>query len=126
MQSTAQAKSAENYKAEFRHIENTSINDTLLNLLYGLLHTLNKRTVIRNLLSHVWRGPNEQSTSMQHQQHATPTAHLLWTPPTPLLKHRALPMDNKDASGKNMAGKILLACTWETFPFLIKHTVIHI
>lgn len=48
MQSTAQAKSAESYKAEFRHIENTSINVTLLNLLYGLIYTLKKRVANRN------------------------------------------------------------------------------
>lgn len=48
MQSAAQAKSAESYNAEFRHIENTSINVTLLNLLYGLIYTLNKRVANRN------------------------------------------------------------------------------
>lgn len=84
MQSAAPAKSAESYKAEFRHIENTSINVTSLNLLYVLIYRLKKRVQTGTLLHCTGREPSQAiklNTTLTPQWHHAPLA--------PLFKHEA-------------------------------------
>lgn len=84
MQSAAPAKSAESYKAEIRHIENTSINVTLLNVLYGLIYTLNKKVQTGTLLNCTGREPSQAI-----KLNTTPTPRRQRAPLTPLFKHEA-------------------------------------
>lgn len=109
MQSAAPAKSAESYKAELRHIENTSINVTLLNLLYGLIYRLNKRVQAGTLLNCTRREPSQaiklSTTLTLHQHHA---------PLSPLFK-----LDNRPG---RCFGTDCIRDIWEIFPISIDST----